>query len=196
MKKIITIMMVLAMVVALAVPALAADGVTKDEQELLNYFNGIVDKWAATKTGYSKQAEQYKAMAEATLARAELDAAACADLKATAGKVDEYIAGHIPTTEAGVKAFIDAVVAMVNETATKYEIVVAVNGTSELSQVWYKNEPIVITTTPTTNPGDKNPVVPQTGFDMTGTIVVAVVLAIALLGSAVVISKKRLAANN
>ena len=73
MKKIITIMMVLAMVVALAVPALAAEGITADEQKLLDHFCAIVDEWAEGHPQYAAQQAEYKAMAEAALAL--LDAA-------------------------------------------------------------------------------------------------------------------------
>lgn len=190
--------MVLAMVVALAVPALAANGITKDEQDLYDRFCEVVDKWAAGHNR-NKEAQQYKDMAHATLVQADLDSAACADLKAGIDTIDDFIAAYLkkdyPSTEAEVDTFVAAVVAEVNKISTKYELVVAVGKSNELSQVWYKNQPIVITSTP--NPSNpSNPVVPQTGFDMTGTIIVAVVLAIALMGSAVIISKKRLAANN
>ena len=189
MKKIITIMMVLAMVVALAVPALAADGVTKDEQALYDHFCKVVDEWVAKKTEYKDKANQYKQMAQQTLVVADLDSAACADLDSKINEVANYLNEKNPTTAAEMKAILPTVVEMVNATSQKYEITVAVSSSSEYAQCYVKGVAVVIPST------DSKPIV-QTGFDMTSTIVVAAVLAIALLGSAVIISKKRLAVNN
>ena len=206
MKKIITIMMVLAMVVALAVPALAVEGVTTDEQALYNHFCDVVDEWVAKKPEYKDRANQYKDMALQTLINADLDSAACADLDSTINSVASDLTNANPTTVEEMKAILPSIVSKVNDTSKKYDIVVAVSEGSGYGQTYVGGKAVVVpadgpapikdSSTGKDNTKPSNPIIKQTGFDMTGTIVVAAVLAIALLGSAVVISKKRLASNH
>lgn len=206
MKKIITLMMVLVMVVALAVPALAVEGVTAAEQDLYNHFCKVVDEWVAKKSEYKDRANEYKDLALQTLIQADLSASACADLDSTIDAVAGDLAAANPTTAEEMKAILPSIVEKVNTTSRKYNIVVAVSTSTAASAIYLDGKQVVV---PSTGPAPikdsgtgkdntkpSNPIIKQTGFDMTGTIVVAVVLAIALLGSAVIISKKRLASNN
>jgi hypothetical protein len=213
MKKIITLMMVLVMVVALAVPALAAEnGVTPTELKLYKEFAAIVDKWATDHPDYSAQAGQYKNTAWTVLLYADLDADACADLRKAMYDVDAYIAKNAPTSEDGIADFVNAVEKMANDAGAKHNISVQVSDSGNVNVIIVDGDPVAIVPAPVnpkatideptdnTKPGDNtkpsNPVIKQTGFDMTNTIIVAAVLAIALLGSAVIISKKRLASNH
>ena len=188
-------MMVLAMVVALAVPALAVDGVTKNEQALYDHFCEVVDKWVAKQPDFKDRANQYKQMAQQTLVVADLDAAACTDLDAKITEVDNYLDKENPQTIAEMKEILPTIVQMVNATSQKYDITVAVSSSTQYAQCYVKGVAVVIPTPGKDGDSSTSPI-KQTGFDMTSTIVVAAVLAIALLGSAVVIGKKRLAVNN
>ena len=221
MKKIITLMMVLVMVVALAVPALAADdddGITSTELKLYKEFVAIVEKWVADHPNYEDQAGQYKDTAWTVLFYSDLDADACADLRSSMYDVDAYIKNNAPTSEAGIADFVNAVEKMANDAGAKHNISVQVSDSGNVNVIVVDDKPVATMPAPVTpeptipeptdnpKPGDNtkptdntkpsNTVIKQTGFDMTNTIIVAAVLAIALLGSAVIISKKRLASNH
>ena len=205
MKKIVTLMMVLVMVVALAVPALATEGVTSAEQDLYDHFCKVVNEWVAKKSEYAGRANEYKNLALQTLIQADLSASACADLDSTIDAVAGDLTAANPTTVEEMKAILPSIVEKVNTTSRKYDIVVAVSTSTAASTIYLNGKQVVVpaggpapikdSSSGKDNTKPSSPIV-QTGFDMTGTIVVAVVLAIALLGSAVIISKKRLAANN
>ncbi|MBQ8975399.1 MAG: hypothetical protein IJ072_06735 [Oscillospiraceae bacterium] len=183
-KRILTLVLALVLVVAVAVPAMAASGVNDNEQALLDKFSGVVDKYASA---YGKHAEQYKSEAETALTKVDLDAAACDDLAAAIDAVDAILAAKPVATGADAREVLPEVLKTVNETANKYKMNVTVVDKKGDANDGFATVEILGDTVANTGS-----VVKQTGVDMTATIVVAAVLAVALMAGVTVVGKKKL----
>lgn len=184
MKKIVSILVLAVMALSLVVSASAADGINKDEADLLAKFNGVVDSYAGINPGL---AGQYKNEAEVALTKVDLDADAVKELSATIDKVVAYAEENGITTKEAAKKALPEVLAMVNDVAAKYGICVTVAADGSVC-VTVGNADKAATS--------DSKLVKQTGVDMTATYIVAGVLVISLVFGLAVVSKKNLLASN
>ena len=184
MKKVITLMIAAAAVFCLAFTAMAASGVSTDEQALLDKFSAFITSWSAAHPGDEAAANQYISEATNALVQVDLDAAACADLAAAIDKVEALSKTNGWASNADAWADREAVLQIVNPTANKYNMNVTLDSATHYATV-------TITTPAGPTPGGSTrPAVNQTGVDMTATIIVIAVLA-AVFGTVVVISRRR-----
>ena len=186
MKKIITLVIAVVSVFCMAFTAMAASGVSSDEQALLDKFSAFITSWSAAHPGDEDAANQYIAEATNALIQVDLDAAACADLAAAIDKVEALSKSKGWASNADAWADREAVLQIVNPTANKYNMNVTLDSATHYATV-------TITTPAGPTPGGSTrPAVNQTGVDMTATIVVIVAL-LAVFGTAVVISRRKFA---
>ena len=186
MKKVIALVITVAFIVCAAFTAMAASGVSNDEQALLDKFSAFVTSWSAAHPGDEAVANQYIAEATNSLIQVDLDAAACADLSATIDKVEALSQQKGWKTNADAWADREAVLQIVNATANKYNMNVTLDSATHYATV-------TITTPAGPTPGGSTrPAVNQTGADMTATIIVIAAL-VAVFGAAVVVSRRKFA---
>jgi hypothetical protein len=213
-KRIVTLLMALALVVAMGVPALAANEVTADEQALYDYFVTVLDSYMPLPTaseftvenyGNSKGDKvsevptydvyaQYKKAAYDALLKADVKADGANALMEAIKKADEMIAAleggdrsKVTRHEAwGIK---DDVLAVVNAAAEKSGMKVSLEGDPKTGYAT-----IVVTTPGGTSKTPMGPAVKSTGFNTTATYGVVAVLALVLLGGVAMVRKNHLLA--
>lgn len=194
MKKFITMVMALVLTFGLAVPAFAANEVTANEQRVYDAFVSVVDKYSGFNQKSKDRGEQYKAMAEKALIAADLNKAACDDLKACVDRVAAFIESKNPQSAHDMLLLSGDVVTMVNNTANKYGLKVSLSDTSYSGVKVLKDGKWVSPEPGSGGSGSgsgSNPI-KQTGYDLTATVVVAAMLVMAVGACFVVVGKKNL----
>ncbi len=161
------------MAVMMAVPVMAADGVNADEEGLYNYFTEQVksQSWLG-----KKLTKQYLTESENALIKADLDAAACEDLKGGIDAVMKIIKDNNIKSLHAAKLHRDDFLKATNDVANKYELKVDLNAKTGVATVYYKGEPVT----------DTSSVVKQTGVNFSSTLIVLAVLAVAAAGAVVI----------
>ena len=197
----------LILVVAMSIPTFAAGGVNSNEQALLDSFTAVVTSQPMT---YPK-AGQYITEATNALIQVDLDAAACADLQKGIEDVAAILSSNSVGNGPAARSVLPQVLTRVNSVANKYGMNVSVVDARGAANDGVATVTVTVpdggnggsqggsgssgsgsgTTTKVASTGK---IVNQTGFDMTATMAVAVLLLAAFAGSIVVISKKNLLA--
>ena len=200
----------LILVVAMSIPTFAAGGVNSNEQALLDSFTAVVTSQPMT---YPK-AGQYITEATNALIQVDLDAAACADLQKGIEDVAAILSSNSVGNGPAARSVLPQVLTRVNSVANKYGMNVSVVDARGAANDGVATVTVTVpdggnggsqggsgssgsgssqsgTTTKVASTGK---IVNQTGFDMTATMAVAVLLLAALAGSIVFISKKNLLA--
>lgn len=181
MKRIMSLMLAVALVFALAIPAMAAGNLNSYEEKLLSEFTAVVNQYKdLDKTG--ELASNYIASAQSALAQdgVDLDEAAYKDLSACIADVSATIKAANPQTGADLKALSSSIVSKVNAVAGKYGFTVSASVDSATVKV------------DGTKVGTTGSIVNQTGFDMTATYAVIAVVAVVLAAAFVAVRKEKL----
>ena len=124
-KRIFAIVLMVVMVMCMSMTAFAADGLSGDEQTLLNHFIEVLNKHADG-MGTSRIA-QYSAEAERALTVVNLDSSACADLSKCVDDVDAYLIAQNAHKPSDMKKALPQVLNIVNAVSTKYNMTVSVD---------------------------------------------------------------------
>lgn len=208
-KRIVTLLMALALVVAFGVPALAASGISTEEQALLDEFSAVLDKYVFPKqedypdikfSDYGKVAgtydvkAQYLKVAKEALEKAEVTKDGAAKLSQAIKDVDALLT----KTAGGDPAKLDRHTAIgvwpdaqkiVNTAAAPSGMSIDIEKDPKTGYITIKVE------TPKGTVSSSNaPAVKSTGFDATATYGVVAVLAVALLGGVAMIRRNHLLA--
>lgn len=167
------------MTVFLAFPAMAADGLNADEQDLYNYFAAQVNSqaWLGSELNAN-----YLSESENALMKVDLDAAACADLRAAIDAVMAILTTNGVDSLHKAQQFHADYLSTVNPVAGKYNMKVELDYNTGRAVVLVNGVPVADT---------KNPV-NQTGFSGAAAAAVSAALVIIAIGAFMVIRKRRL----
>ena len=177
-KRLIAFGMMIVLVLCMSMTVFAADGLNTNEQNVLNAFKTLQNKYA-TLLG-ADTVTKNEATVTAVLNKYDFDQAACNDMVAIINKIDSYLAGKKITDKKALLAERDTLVSMVKgSTITGYNIDAAALTDKGIGS---------ITITPASSPSpsgggdsssdDSTTVVPgqgiinQTGVDTTATVAV------------------------
>ena len=189
------------MVMCMSMTVFAADGISTEEQDLLDYFVAALNKH---EDGIqSKRIKQYTAEATNALNQVTLDANACNELKAAVDAADKVLVDNKAHTPKDMKKNLPAVLKIANDAAGKYNMSVSVD-TSTKDAI----ATVTIKTTPSPSGGDDVPaqenttvpvaggsIVRQTGVNYAATAGVAGVLGLGFVTAIVFALVQRKKAN-
>ena len=193
MKKIVTVMMALVMVLSLSVTALAAPNeMSYNEQKIYDKFCQVVDRWYGFNQKSVDRGTQYKSKAKQSLLIMYLSKSQCDDLEACIDRVDAFIASKEPKSAHDMKMLALDVEKIVNETSNKYGIKVVLDANLYADVLIKLKDGTYKPVGDVTGNDDSDLIIRQTGFDFAATVVVGMVLVTALGVSLLVVGKKRL----
>lgn len=180
-KRIIAIVMMVVMVMCLSMTAFAANGVSSEENAVLEHFIQVLNKHKAN-IGPGN-ITQYIAEATNALNYADLNSAACKDLDNAVTAVDNYLTANVKSRNDARNKLPD-VLNIVNTTSQKYGMTVSVDTNTGFATVTFGNTVIART-------GGGVGIVNQTGVNTTITVVALAAVAFVVAGIAsIVISRK------
>ena len=207
--RIVTLLMAIALVVAMAIPTLAASGINENEQKLLDEFSAVLDKYEFPKqedypdikySDYGKVAgtydvkAQYLKVAKEALEKADVNADGYAKLSQAIKDVD----AKLTATAGGDPKNLDRHAAIgvwpecqkiVNDAAKSSGMSIDIEKDPKTGYITIKVE-----TPQGSVKTNTAPTVKSTGFNAAATYGVVAVLAVALLGGVALIRRNHLLA--
>jgi signal recognition particle GTPase len=185
-KKILAVLMGLAMSVMLVSPAFAA-GLSTAEQNLLNEFKEELNYWKTNAGLDDDHINQYLAEAEGALTAVDLPDAGCTEYSGAIKQIHDICVKANCKTRHELYSHVNEMLDILNTIGKKYnKLTVSVNATTKYATVTWED----VATGKTTTVASTAKVVKQTGFGLAQTAGV-VVAAAATLGVAFVIARKK-----